>query len=288
MSEDFQSVYLETPCYSALSHLFAIRSENGLVLRHVQGILEPLESIESDPAGHYHLSAQCGQLRKGCQLLYDNEEVAAAETLHDLLPYLFQHINRTAILSEKRAVLFHSAGLACAGSAVLVVGHGQAGKTTLAAGLVRAGLGYLTDDVVAIDPVSLLVLPYFRPISLRVGSWKLFPEWSALISGVLAGSNPWRRYINPLWIRSDALARTPARPRHIVFVEYHEGASTRLEPLKRAMAVAMLNPHFLNSGAFPGERLNLLVAVVETSNCYRLTGGDLDKACAAVCALFDS
>lgn len=268
----------QTRCFSALSHAFVVRSADPGLLRHVEDTLEPLGTAPCRPSGSYDFTTAEAP-GPGCRLRFGGEELAAAGTTEALLPAFFQHVNRSAVRATTTRLLFHSAALEGDGSAVLLVGRGGAGKTTLAAGLFRAGLRYLTDDVVAIDPGSLLVMPYHRPIALRAGSWGLFPEWHGLLSSGRAGTNPARCYINPRWIRPDGLASGPAPPGVIVFVEHRAGQATALLPVGRSRSVILLHDQFLNRMAFPGEWLHLLAAVVAGAECYRLTAGDLTTAC---------
>ncbi len=54
---------------------------------------------------------------------------------------------------------------------MLLVAPEDHGKTTLTAALVRDGFGYLSDEVAAIDPDSLVVRAYPKSLSLDPGSW---------------------------------------------------------------------------------------------------------------------
>ena len=50
-------------------------------------------------------------------------------------------------------------------------GASGSGKSTLTAGLARAGLGYLTDELAALDLASGQLLPYPKPITVKPGSF---------------------------------------------------------------------------------------------------------------------
>ena len=63
--------------------------------------------------------------------------------------------------------------------AVALPGHMEAGKTTLTAGLVRAGLGYLTDEALAFDRETLLVLPIPEAVVDRPRSLAALPRTGA-------------------------------------------------------------------------------------------------------------
>lgn len=92
--------------------------------------------------------------------------------LHDAdLDYLVEiHLLGTVLAYwlERRGLLaLHASAVVVDGGAVGFVGGKQAGKTTLAASLVRSGLQFLTDDLLAIEqtvtgPVAHPAFPQFR------------------------------------------------------------------------------------------------------------------------------
>ena len=116
-------------------------------------------------------------------------------------------------------------------------GQTEAGKTTLTAGLVRAGLGYLTDEALAFDRETLLVQPYPKPLSIDPGAWPLFPSWrrpsrgkraTTACSGRSGHGDPAR----------GAGRFCPAAA--VVFPRYEAGADTALAPIGRGEALVEL------------------------------------------------
>src|SRR5205814_9867785 len=90
----------------------------------------------------------------------------------DVVPALFAEINASVVhASSARHVLFHSSGAASGDRCAIFPAQAGAGKTTLVAGLVGAGLSYVTDEAVALDIESGLVRPFPKPLSIKRGSW---------------------------------------------------------------------------------------------------------------------
>lgn len=75
---------------------------------------------------------------------------------------------RVALHAPAR-LFVHAAAVAWEGRVIAILGHSFAGKSTLAAALVRAGAPYLSDEYTVLDADGL-VHPYPRPIHLRRGS----------------------------------------------------------------------------------------------------------------------
>ncbi len=65
------------------------------------------------------------------------------------------------------SVPIHGAAIAASVGNIVLAGVSGSGKSTLAAAAALAGWGYIADEVAAVDPTTLEVSPYHRPIGLR-------------------------------------------------------------------------------------------------------------------------
>jgi hypothetical protein len=101
--------------------------------------------------------------------LGDGGSIARSDTSNALAETISE-INRLAARSvvDDHTVL-HAGSFCVDGRAVAVTGVSGAGKSTLVAAATLSGLGYLGDEVCAVDPSSLRVRPFARPIGLRSG-----------------------------------------------------------------------------------------------------------------------
>jgi len=82
-------------------------------------------------------------------------------------------LNLLAIAGTPDRVLLHAGAVERHGTAIVIAGESGRGKSTLVAALVRAGFGYLTDELVVIDPATRRVEPYPKAIDLSPGSLTL-------------------------------------------------------------------------------------------------------------------
>ena len=178
-------------------------------------------------------------------------------------------------------MLIHAAAAEDNGRGLIFPASMEAGKTTLVAGLVQAGLRYLTDEAVAIAPVSLCVRGLAKPLTIEHGSWEVLADLKPDVPASV------RHYAGSQWhvdvrtIRPDALA-VSATPSLVIVPRYERGATTALTPLRRPLALMALCENAFNLTERGQVGLDVLGETVRRSECYRLVVGDLKAACALV------
>lgn len=77
--------------------------------------------------------------------------------------------NQAAIDAAPGCVPLHAAAIATAAGVIAIAGRSGAGKSTLCAAAVLAGYPFVADEITAVSPDDLHVLPFHRPIGLRRG-----------------------------------------------------------------------------------------------------------------------
>jgi hypothetical protein len=197
--------------------------------------------------------------------------------------YLLWEANRQAIDATTDRVLVHASAAELDGGAIVLPGPMGAGKSTLVAALVRAGLGYLTDEVVALDPATGVIAPYAKYLSLDPSFGTLMPTPPDSVRAFIGD----QILVPPAALRSDALG-APARPRLVVAPRYERGATTVVEPVRPAEALSMLAQHAFHIERDGQRTLDVLAQVVESSSCYRMVSGNLEDATAALLELVAS
>jgi HprK-related kinase A len=76
-------------------------------------------------------------------------------------------MNLQMALGQRHFLLLHAAAVERDGRAIVMTGESGAGKSTLAALLQARGWRLMADEFVLIDPATVLVHPFPRPISLK-------------------------------------------------------------------------------------------------------------------------
>jgi hypothetical protein len=253
-----------------------MRASDARVTDLLTQLYAPL-AVPGDAAHVLSLTAVRPGHDDGWEVHLDGTRVLRTGAASIAFRHLLWEANQQAIAQTTDAVLVHASAAVVDGIAVVMPGPMGAGKSTLVAALVQSGAGYLTDEVVAIDPASGRVRPY--PKYLSVGR-----RLQHLVPATMAATRPLvgdQYLVAPEAIRPGAVAG-PAVPRLVVAPVYRRDAATTLEELRPGEALALLAQHTFHLDRGGSGYLGTLAALVERSSCFRLVTGDVDDARAAV------
>lgn len=164
-----------------------------------------------------------------------------------------------AIAAQSTAhVLLHAACVAGPqGGGVLLAGGPGAGKSTLAGACIDRGLGYLSDELAAVDRCTGLIVPYPKPLVLD--GERLAPASSL-----------------------GAVATAPVAPAALVFPRFEPGADVAEVPLDPGWALLALAAHATNLSALGGTALAWLAGLAAACPAWQLTHGGAEVAVASI------
>jgi hypothetical protein len=164
-----------TACYSVLGVPIAITSDIPEALLHVDESYSAFRAAPGARDGAVALSIRRGNSAFVVSDAAEERRWAAyQDALLDLLDRLVHAL--LARLLARGIVVFHAAALTYRGGALIVAGRSGQGKTTLALGLLRRGLGLLSDEFAVVEPTTRQILPYRRGLHVRPGTPELIPE----------------------------------------------------------------------------------------------------------------
>ena len=268
----------------ALGFEFGVRVMDPELGRYLEEIL--VEGTQQGAPRHLYSLVDRGPGRGRFPLYLDGTHQATLRTTESALHYLLWHINQEVVRHTTHLMLFHASAVERSGAALLFPAPMESGKTTLAAGLVRRGFRYLTDEAVAIDPTTLLVQPYPKALSVDPGSWEVLADLRPQVHDKVQPYVGAQWQVAPNAIRPGAVAPACA-PRFIIAPRYVHGAVTMLEPVSRAEALSMLAENSFNLAEMGVEAFAALGQVVRGCRGYRMTVGDLGEACQLISQLLD-
>jgi hypothetical protein len=203
------------------------------------------------------------------------------EAVHSwaILDRVVWEVNQIAWQSAPDQVLVHAAAVEIEGCAVLIHGASGAGKTTLAAALCAAGAGYLSDEIAVIDPTTLDIMPYPKPLSVRAPMWDAFsvlrpPTW-------LAEHMPSTWYV--------PLAASSAAPLAAIVSPSHGASrSTAVREHDRADVLVELCAQTPLLAEYGARGYQTLADSVSRADCVELAANDLAIACDVIFELVAS
>ena len=244
---------------------------NDMEPEHVFTVTQSPPDVNGIVAWHLHLDAL---------------HVVSAPALSIVVAHLLWEANRQALENTPGHALLHSAAVTSGDHAAIIVGPQGSGKSTLAIALVaRYGLGYLTDEAVAISPngplSGLMVQPYAKYISVGANIGEILPEVSPISDPALVSLLGELVLVPAFSLREGAVAAA-ARPSVVVLPTYVPNAPTKIEVLSPAAAMYSVGQHSYHLARDMGLVMETLAAVTSAARCIALTSGDLDEACQVV------
>ena len=263
--------------FRRLSHGFTVRCTDQPIRDYVASVLHRFALDDRRDGTVYEvLDLGSSATEARFRLLVDGGWVLGSSNPAHILNDLFAHVNLDTVEATRDLVLVHGGAVSTSSrDGVVLPAPSGSGKTTLVAGLVRAGFGYLSDEAAVLDPGTPTLLPSPTHLSLKAGSWSLFPEVAPdPVTAALSGDT-W--HVDP----EDIRPRSVGQPCTVGFVVPHRfeaGAKTTVEPLSPAEACVELGRNLMAARRDAPRALDLLGRICQGSSCNRLTWGDLDEA----------
>lgn len=273
-----------TKRFVAFAHDFEIETVDAALCRFLDDVLKPF--AQHGRAQHrYNYVDRGPDVDPRYELHFDGVSLLSSSGGGSPLSYLFGDINSQLVQKSNDYLLLHAAGAELGGRAIVIPGSSGSGKSTLVTELLRDGFRYITDEAVAVDQATGEIKPFPKPISLKSGSWHLFPELEPVWSPELKRYATTDWLVDPCSVRTDALAR-PSRPALIVSPAYTADGETRLFPLRPVETLKLLVDSSFNFANHGQRGLDHLASIVRQAPAYRLQLSDLGQARHLVKELF--
>jgi len=198
-------------------------------------------------------------------------------------------MNLQMALGQKRFLLLHAATVERDGHALLLTGHSGAGKSTLAAMLGEAGWRFLGDEFALLDPVTGLIHPFPRAISLKNQSLALFDSAAPDRLGPVLKGTP-KGTIRHLRPPADAIARMaePARPALILFPRFNRDFEPETRPVGAAETFVRLTQASTNYVALGRPGFDALTRLVTVTPSFAIDYRSGEEAAALIDTLWSN
>ena len=283
-SQDFAAT---SRTFNLLGFSACVRSDADLVAELVELLWAPLLS-DMEPEHVFTVTQSPPDLNGivAWHLHLDALHVVSAPALSIVVSHLLWEANRQALENTPGHALLHSAAVTSGDHAAIIVGPQGSGKSTLSVALVaRYGLGYLTDEAVAISPDGLpdglMVQPYAKYISVAANIEELLPEVSPISDPALVSLLGELVLVPASSLRAESIVEAE-RPSVVVLPTYIPNAPTKIEVLSPASALHSVGQHSYHLARDTALVVDTLAAVTSSARCVALTSGYLDEACQVV------
>ncbi|CAN5242014.1 hypothetical protein BH24ACT1_BH24ACT1_01980 [soil metagenome] len=273
--------------FQALGFTFSVDTDDSVMALGLDQILGSL-AIASRPR-HSYAVVRCGNLDSSggpYRITLDAEQVAVVPSSARAVDHLLWHINRQVLERTDDLVLVHAGAVAGRAGGIVLPAPSGSGKSTVVAGLIRAGMRYLTDEAVAIDPATLALHPYPKPLSLDQVSLQALAGLDPPFDGAGVPEGGEKSHVPAATFGADSLV-SPCPPAFVIEPCYSPNPTNRILPLGRAHALVQLAQNSFNLASFGPTGFLALARLVRQSACYRLEFNDLGRACALVLDLVE-
>jgi hypothetical protein len=217
----------------------------------------------------------------GGRLLLRCGEVDVAENTNPgcVAAVLMDEVAR-ALVSDSRGLVFHAAAVAWRDSVVVLPGRTGAGKSTLAASLVRRGLTFIGDEIASIDDRHV-VQSFPRPFAFKPRGLAVARRWLDIDATTsLTLETPVATLVPPGLI--GRVAYSPGLPAAaIVFPEWKAEARLEIQPISKAETALRLMACLVNARNLPDHGLPDVVRLARHVPGYRLRYSDADDVAIA-------
>ena len=224
---------------------------------------------------------------RGFSLRVNGRKGAFQKRLKPIFRELDRWVMRQVTRSPNPYFFVHAGVVTREECGLLLSGHNGVGKSTLALGLVLRGWQYLSDDISAVFPESVIAVPFPRNFLVRRGTRALLSAGSKEVA-----NNFWARPLKPLEpsVRSfvnlnrlwEGSLGKPAKVTHIIFTRYQPDAAPSVTPMGRADVVRRLLHQSWGANTFGRRTVDILADLVGGAECLELTSGRIEQTCKLV------
>lgn len=191
---------------------------------------------------------------------HDCRRLAADTDAGEAVPGLIAGLNQAAI-GDCEHFAVHAGVVGTSNGVIAMPALSGGGKSTLTASLVKAGLGYLSDEALVLDD-DRAVIPYPKPFALSA--------WSSKALDIDSQSDEW------LVMPEDLGGRLHEGPGHLtnIVLSSFGHPETSLTALPRSRAVAALIEYSFNHYKAPERAFRLATDIAREVMVWRLAYDD--------------
>ena len=238
-----------------LQHTVEVRTDDSVVAHNVQRIFGGFLG-----AGPRQRVARLSALAEsdGYRAVWDGADQKRHGTLRSIVTWIKHRTIRALIEARSDLLWLHAGAVANDGEVMFCLGQGGSGKSTLVVSLVDEGWSYLSDDVVAYDPVTGGALAFPLAPFYRV--------WGEEVVQDIKRLDKVRFETNPANVAAAALPVST-----LTFPTFSPAGPASCEPRGPASVAVALADQLLNADTYRGDPLQACADLAVQARAYDLT-----------------
>ncbi|MBI5308022.1 MAG: hypothetical protein HZB37_06765 [Planctomycetes bacterium] len=205
------------------------------------------------------------------------------------LAFLEWFVINAVVQKNLTYMMFHASALSFSNTGVIFPASSGSGKTTVSLALIAQGFQYLSDEVAIIDTEDLTLRPLPRGFAIQGNAFHLLQSLNKpppSIGFYPQASSSHFRYFNP----SAFIHQTSEKPisvKYVIFLEKPTlSPNTHLKKIPKAMAVSRLLSCSFANRPLSEDNIAHCIKLSQRTECYALTGDNLQERVDAVLDLF--
>ncbi|MBF7072178.1 HprK-related kinase A [Glaciecola sp. MH2013] len=266
--------------------VFQIETDIPVVIDNARRIYKSafIEDINNDNYVDYFLSATYSNgvrrfFRPQARFLCDDREPFKPLHANQAFAMLEWGMNWTVAAHELDYAIVHSAVLAKEGKAILFPAPPGSGKSTLTSHLSQNGWRLLSDEMALIDPTTMRVRPFVRPICLKNRSIDLAKKWFPEACFSTVAANTHKGDVIHMAAPDDAVAACNESAEIVGVVYPNYRADTTLDIYKLSMTESFMQlvSNSFNFTVVGNESFDTITKVIEKAQHFEIFYNDLHE-----------
>lgn len=257
--------------YDALGVRFTLRCDDPDLAAHLADVLSGLEVGED-------LAAASGPVEFQVPEHEARLPGAAARVIG--------MVNLRAVDGAAGSLLLHAGAVSRPdGGSMILCGPSGSGKSTLTA-ILSSRHAYLTDESVCVDPHSLRITPFRKPLALKSGALELMPHFRPETDLARRHSRD-RVLVPPARLGGPPPPPQPLLPELIVFPTWSPGSDLEVEELTAPETAYLLGTSASHLESVDGGPLPALARLARRTPAHRIRFDDPWEAASVLDELWD-
>lgn len=265
--------------YQVQSYRFSVSCERSELSEELDRIFYSLKARKGPVATQWHVAvSEENNEEKDVFSLYEDERfILETDDIAKIIEETEWGITLRLLEKLSRFIQIHASGVKLDENALLFCGPPGSGKSVLAINLLLNGFPCFSDEIVLVDPQTLMVHPFPRSFHVEQDAVKQLPQLKkyVLSDRYLDASGKLR--INPALLNTKWCAK-PAKAKWLVFPDYDPDNKNELVQIGHTEAMSLIIDQAINLKDYGTGGIDVVLNLVQSCSSFLFKAKDFDSA----------